>query len=204
MAIVTMKKLSLLALQSDKESIFDALIRTKSVEIKRSADIEACTRSDVAFSREKYAEKAARAEESIAYVAEQTANYNLAIKRNKAGQTDTPKLVAFNPVPLAIDRLARKHNKTGQIEMPKNGMLKPFTEVGFDYFLSFGGKVGQIESELSRVAELRAKIAENDSLLAQKRAEASRLALLAKLPHPTTRYQSTETSVISLMQMIIL
>ena len=83
MSIVTMKKLSLLAMKSDKDSIFDALIRTKSVELKRSADIEACTRSDVSLSREKYLAASARAEEYIAYVAEAADNYNALHKGNK-------------------------------------------------------------------------------------------------------------------------
>ena len=39
MAIVKMKKLTLLAMNADKESIFDALVKTKAVELKRSAPI---------------------------------------------------------------------------------------------------------------------------------------------------------------------
>ena len=91
MSIVTMKKLSLLAMKSDKDSIFDALIRTKSVELKRSADIEACTRSDVSLSREKYLAASARAEEYIAYVAEAADNYNALHKGNKSQKIDLPK-----------------------------------------------------------------------------------------------------------------
>ncbi len=65
MAIVTMKKLTLISVLSDKESIFDSLVKSACVELKRSADIDACTSSDVSAQRERLAEKIARTEEAI-------------------------------------------------------------------------------------------------------------------------------------------
>lgn len=84
MAIVKMKRLSLLALQSDKEAIFDALIRTKAVELRRSADIEPCVNVDTSAERERLAEKIKRAEEAVAYVTEQVERYNALHKTDKA------------------------------------------------------------------------------------------------------------------------
>ena len=55
MAIVTMKKLTLISVLSDKESIFDSLVKSACVELKRSADIDACTSSDVSAQRERLA-----------------------------------------------------------------------------------------------------------------------------------------------------
>ena len=64
MAIVKMKKLTLLAMNADKESIFDALVKTKAVELKRSADIDACTSPNVSADRETVLERIARVENS--------------------------------------------------------------------------------------------------------------------------------------------
>ncbi|MDE7455006.1 MAG: hypothetical protein K2M64_04175, partial [Clostridia bacterium] len=113
MAIVTIKKLTLLAMQQDKESIFDALVRTNSVEIKRSADVEACTRADVASAREKYAELSNRAEEIIRYVSEQANGYNKSCKRDKSAQ----------------------------VTVAKESFTSPLAEVNYDYFLNFGSNV---------------------------------------------------------------
>ena len=161
MAIVTMKKLSLLALQSDKESIFDALIRTQSVEIKRSADVEACTRTDVSLSREKYLEKVNRAEEAIAYVSENAAAYNR----------------------------IHKNDKAAQVTLPKGSFARPLTEIDYDYLLGFGQRVDSIDNDLARLGELRQSIAENEATLANKRSELQRLSLIANLPHPTSWYK---------------
>lgn len=173
MAIVTMKKLSLLGMQTDKDRIFDALIRTKSVELKRSADIEACTRFDVLSAREKYAEKTVKVEESIGYVAEVTANFNSLHKRDKSQQ----------------------------VNIPKESFARPLTEIDFDYFLGFGQRTGVIEEELSSLARIREAIAENEADLIQKRGELQRLKLIAKLPHPTNWYCDTESSAVRLMQL---
>ena len=39
MAIVTMKRMTLLAMQADKDKIYDALVRTNAVQLKRSTEI---------------------------------------------------------------------------------------------------------------------------------------------------------------------
>ncbi len=172
MSIVTMKKLSLLAMKSDKDSIFDALIRTKSVELKRSADIEACTRSDVSLSREKYLAASARAEEYIAYVAEAADNYNA----------------------------LHKGNKSQKIDLPKGSLARPLAEIDFDYFLGFGKNIERIENDIAEVAELRQAITANEAALTQKKSELARLQLVENLPHPTTWYKDTDSSVVRLMQ----
>lgn len=173
MAIVTMKKLSLLGMQADKDGIFDALIRTQSVEIKRSADVEACTRDDVSSAREKYAVDVTRVEESIAYVNQAADSYNSLHKKDKAQRVD----------------------------VPKGSFSRPLEEIGYDYFLGFGKHVERIEDDLSHLDEIRRQITANEAQLTQKKSDLSRLQLIANLPHPTTWYRDSESSLIRLMQL---
>lgn len=173
MAIVTMKKLSLLAMQCDKESIFNALIRTQSVDLKRSADIEACSRFDVSSEREKCAVDASRVEDAIAYVSECAVNYNAVHKRDKSQQ----------------------------ITVPSGSFARPLAEINYDYFLGFGQHIERIERDIEGVFEIRRNITANEAELAQKKNERQRLRLVSKLPHPTTWYADTESSTIRLMQL---
>lgn len=173
MAIVTMKKLSLLGMQTDKDGIFDALIRTQSVELKRSADVEACTRSDVLFAREKYAVDAARVEDSIAYVTEAVQAYNVFHKRDKSQK----------------------------VQLPKSSFARPRMEINYDLLLGFGQHVPRIEEDLTALAQIRQSVAQNEAALAQKKAELKRLSLISKLPHPTAWYSDTDSSVVRLMQL---
>lgn len=173
MAIVKMKKLTLLAMNADKESIFDALVKTKAVELKRSADIDACTSPNVSADRETVLERIARVENSIGYVSEQTEKFNAANKRVKSVQP---------------------------VKLPKNGFSRPLTEVGYDYFLSFGANAARIEQSLDNVSKLREQLSDIASALTQKETETARLNLVKNLPHPTTWYRDTESSTVQLMQ----
>ena len=83
MAIVTMKRLTLLALSADKEKIYDELCRSQSVHLKRSADIDSCVTVDESVALEKVMERTARVEEAISYVTETVDGYNAAHKRDK-------------------------------------------------------------------------------------------------------------------------
>ena len=158
MAIVKMKKLTLLAMNADKESIFDALVKTKAVELKRSADIDACTSPNVSAERETVLERIARVENSIGYVSEQTEKFNAANKRVKSVQP---------------------------VKLPKNGFSRSLTEVGYDYFLSFGANAARIEQSLDNVSKLREQLSDIASALTQKETETARLNLVKNLPHPT-------------------
>ena len=113
MGIVTMKRLTLLAMRADKEKIFNALAKTRSVELKRSADVEACTRVDVLSAREAYADKINRVEESLNYVAEAVTGYNQLYKHNKDVE---------------------------EVKLPNGSMARPLAEVDFDYFINFDKK----------------------------------------------------------------
>ena len=83
MAIVTMKRLTLLALTADKEKIYDELARSQSVHLKRSADIDSCVTVDQSVAVEKVLERTARVEEAIRYVTDVTESYNATHKRDK-------------------------------------------------------------------------------------------------------------------------
>ena len=169
MAIVKMKRLTLLAMDADKENIYDALIKCGSVQLKRSADIESCTSADVSSRREHVLSKVARVEECIGYVNEVVAAYNLAHKKDKT-----------------------------KIAVKKNSFTRPKTEIDFDYLLNFGQHADDIEKSLSTVNGLRDKIGELNALKAAKLSEHNKLSLYENLPHPTTWYADTASAVVQL------
>ncbi len=173
MAIVKMKKLTLLAMQADKESIFDALVKTNSVELKRSEDIASCVNYDVTAEREKIIERIARVENTIRYVTEQTEQFNLLNKRVKGAE---------------------------KVTVPKGSFSRPLAEIGYDYFLGFGANADRIEKSLESIAEIKDMLAENAAVTNAKQAELSRLSLIKNVPHATTWYQDTDTATVSLMQ----
>lgn len=173
MAIVTMKKLTLLAMQADKESIFDALVRTRSVELKRSENIESCVNYDVTAERERLIEKIARVENAITYVSEQTELYNLSNKRAKGVE---------------------------KVELPKGSFARPLPEIGCDYFLSFGSNAERMDMSIDSIAALRDTLANNTAEIAARQAEIARLSFIRNVPHPTSWYKDTDSSVVSLMQ----
>ncbi len=130
MAIVTMKRLSLLALKADKENIYNALIRTASVELKRCEDLPNCVVCDNSADREVVAERVKRAEEAVSYVSEQ------------------------------VDRFNATHAKSQAVTPDKNSFARPKTEVNFDDFIGFDKKAAAVEREISDLFALRDKLAE--------------------------------------------
>ena len=171
--IVKMKRLTLLASKADKDNIYDALIRTCSVQLKRSADIDSCTSVDVSTEREEVLAKIARVEESIRYVGEVAQNYNAVHKRDKSVQ----------------------------VTVEKGSFARPKKEIDFDYFLNFGQNVAQIEQTLDEAYKLRDSMAELNTLNAAKLAERDKLSLYESLPHPTAWYRDTASAIVQLSQL---
>ncbi len=172
MAIVKMKRLSLLAMKSDKDKIYDALIKSNVVQLKRSEDAHSAV--EVSVELEKQLSKVARVEDAISYLTETTAQYNAQNKRKK----DVEKA-----------------------EIPKNPFARPKTEIDFDYFLSFGKNAQKIEAALEQLFELKEKISKLQNACVQNRTEYKRLSLYKNLPHPTTWYADTDSAVVRLCQM---
>lgn len=171
MAIVTMKRLTLLAMDTDKETIFDALVRCGSVQLKRTAAIENCIVDDETAAREKTAERQRRVEEAIRFVTETVENVNASAKRGS------------------------------KVEVPKGSFARPRPEVVFDYFLSFGEHAGEVEAKLDEVAALHDKCDMLQAQAAQKRAEYAKLSVYEQLPHPAQWYHDTECAVVRLCQL---
>lgn len=174
MAIVKMKRMTLLAMQADKDKIFDALIRSNVVQLKRTAEVACCQTENPSVAMEKLLEKAGRAEESIAYLTAQTEAYNAENKRNPSVQ---------------------------KAEIPKTSLARPLMEIDFDFFLGFGKEQEELENQLNQLAKLRDKANELTTLLKQNEAEKERFLPLKDLPHPTTWYQNTSETVVQLSQL---
>lgn len=174
MAIVKMKKLTLFGMQLDKEAIFNALIKSKSAQIKRSADTDAVTPLNVAKDREKLIEKITAVEDAISFVKSQTETYNAENKKVK----DVEK-----------------------VKIPENGFARPLTEVTYDDFLSFGKNAQEIDNSVNELALLRTEIAELNSKFTQLQGEYDKLYAYRNLPHPTNHYTDTENAFVRLCQL---
>lgn len=68
MAIVTMKKFTLVALDCDKQALYDEMIRTGCVELTESAEVEQCFRTDSTAEIKKLQESIAAVEEGIDWI----------------------------------------------------------------------------------------------------------------------------------------
>ena len=174
MSIVKMKKLYLLGMLADKDRIFDALVRSNVVQLKRTDELPSCNVENVSSSVEELMVKVNHVEDAVRYLNEQTELFNEENKRNKTVQP---------------------------VKMPKNSFARPLTEIDYDYFLGFGENVEQIEKDLSALSELRDKIAQLENNLAQNRAERDKWLPYEGLPHPTTWYKNTASAVVQLSQL---
>lgn len=165
-----MKQLSLLALQADKDNIYDSLIRSKSVQIKRCVDIVGGSTVDTSLQVSQLQQRIDRAENAISVVLSKAEQYN-------------------------------STHKGDDVSLPKGSFARPLQEVKFDDYLAFGNNVDEVENGLD---ELDTAL-NNLSALQQDRASAqSNLANVteyASLPHPTTWYKDTQTTIIRLCQL---
>ena len=173
MAIVKMKRLTLLAMNADKENIYDALVRTNCVQLKRSADIDSLSSVDMSSEREAVLAKIARVEDCIRYVSQVATAFNVTHKRDK----------------------------DAKVTLPKNSFSRPKAEIDFDYFLSFGQNAEQIEQSLANLSNLKDEVAQLRSLKATKQLDYDKLSLYRALPHPTTWYKDTEFATVQLSQL---
>lgn len=172
MAIIKMKRLTLLALNADRDNIYNAIVRSNCVQLKRSADIESFVEKDESQAREKVLASVSRVEESIRYVEEVADKFNSAHKKREE-----------------------------KIAIQKNSFARPKTEIDFDYYLGFGKHSEAIEQSLSVLDGFRESIMRLETLKTQCEAELSKLELYRELPHPTDWYRDTETSLVRLSQL---
>ncbi len=170
MAIVTMKRFSLIALKADKETIFDAVIRSGLVQLKRTDDVQPTVEPCDSQAYEKLAEKIAALENAVSYVSSQATKFNLAAKKAKS-QT---------------------------MQIPKPSFARPLEEITYDDFLSFGKNAQSIDEELALLAELQDKLASLQSKRDQIVAEHKSTLLYEGLPHSTDWYKNTETTLVRL------
>ena len=169
MAIVTMKRLTLLALSEYKEQIFDELARSQSVQLKRSADIDNCVSVSQSLALEKVLEKTARVEETIRFVTE-----------------------------MATVENAKQRDKSKKVEIPKNSLARPKSEIDFDYFLSLGSHAEILDAAIGELFRLRDELSQYEAERVTLIARRDALTLINKLPHPTTWYKNTDSAIVQL------
>lgn len=172
MAIVKMKRMTLLAMKCDKDKIFDALIKSNVVQLKRTEEISRCTTEISEETVQRFSEKARRAEEAMDYLKDFAAYFNVV---NKASDV--------------------------KAEIPKSSFARPLMELDFDFFLNFGSKQTEIEEKLEQLRQAREKVVETENLLKQNATETQKFALYENLPHPTTWYADTDSTLVRLAQL---
>lgn len=160
----------MLAVKSDKENMYNALIRTGCVQLKRSADICDCKREVPQKQLEEYRVKAARIEEAMAFLRQQTELYNI------------------------------KKAKADRAEIPKNSFARPKKEVDYDFFLGFGKNSAEVERQADGLDEEARQLSETDSQLLQLDSQIEKYLPYEALPHPTTWYRDTVTTLVRLCQ----
>ena len=171
MAIVKMKRLTLIALNADRDDIYNAIARCGLVQLKRTADIDSLTAADKSQEREKILSDIARVEEAITFVSETAERYNAA------------------------------HKGKGKVEVPKNGFARPKTEIDFDCYLGFGQRVSETERSLAEIYALKNKLSALTLSFNKYQAELSGLKPYLELTHPASWYRNTETAVVQLSQL---
>lgn len=162
-----------MALNADRDNIYDALIRSKSVQLKRTADIDSFENADESSAREKVLANVSRVEEAIAFVSET----------------------------VEVNNAAHKRDKDKQVKLEKNSFAYPKTEINADYFLGFGSHVNDIEANIAEVYELKNKMAQLRALSTQKTNELDALRPYRSLTHAASWYRNTATSVVQLSQL---
>lgn len=174
MAIVKMKRMTLLAMQCDKDKIFDALIKSNVVQLKRTEEIDRCQTVRSPDVVQSYAEKVRLAEDAMAYLSEFSDAFNAEFKRD---------------------------SEVEKAQLPKSSMRCPKQEETFQQFLQFGKQQSVVEDQLQSLQNLRQQIAQLQADLVQNQTETNNFQLIADLPHPTTWYQSTEWAEVRLCQL---
>ena len=165
MAIVTMKKFTLVALHSDKEAILNAFSKSKLVQLAETAELDKATSKECSESQEKIAERIALVEDAVAYVKEGVMRYNASFKG-----TDGYK----------------------KVTVPKNSMAAPKTELSFDAFMQMEQGQDQLMVYVEELNQLRNQKAELEAKLSKLNTEIDKFSLYRDLPHPTTWYKDTQ------------
>lgn len=163
-----MKRLSLLAMKTDKEDIYNALIRCQAVELKRTEDIADCCVSLDTDACNDIAEKIKRVDDATAYVGEVVEQYNAICAKSQA------------------------------VVPAKNTFARPKTELSFDDFVNFSHRATQIEADLTQLFQLRERISQLKQSVAQNDNEQANLQPYKNLPHPTTWYADTDCALVRL------
>lgn len=165
MAIVTMKKFTLVALHSDKEAILNAFSKSKLIQLAESAELDKATSKENSESQENIAERIALVEDAVAYVKEGVMKYNASFKG-----TDGYK----------------------KVTVPKNSMAAPKTELSFDAFMQMEDGQAELIGYVEELSQLRNQKAELEAKLSKLNTEIEKISLYRELPHPTTWYRDTQ------------
>ena len=171
MAIVTMKKFTLVALNSDREAILNAFSKSKLVQLAESAELDKATSKENSESQEKIAERIALVEDAVAYVKEGVMRYNASFKG-----TDGYK----------------------KVTVPKNSMAAPKTELSFESFMQMEQGQAELMGYVEELSQLRNQKAELEAKLSKLNTEVDKFSLYRELPHPTTWYKDTQNVLVQI------
>ena len=170
--IVEMKKLVLLGHRSDRHKLFEALHKSKMVEIASAEEYPCTERLDNTAKTEKFREKTARLDAVFAFLKEEGRTADRLVKKTRKDENpftyDAPKK---NPLAPSVVRI--KYDEFMDISTRETDLLY---------------KVDEIEEMISQQNEL---VARRNKLLG----EIERISLYSTVETPFAAFRGTETTV---------
>lgn len=171
MAIVTMKKLTVVGMIKNRESLFDALIATQCIQLKQPREQEGCQVMLDSISYDKLLTQASRIEETINYITNTVSLYNIDYKKSSD----------YQPITIA-----------------KPSISRPLREVTYGQLSAMENIIKQLFAKIEKIENLRQEILSANANIANIKSQISRLNLYSKLPKPIDSYCDTDNTTVLL------
>ncbi len=167
MALVSMSKLTFIGLQKEKDTLYDVLISSQSVQLSPVAHIDACTT-----------------------VADSGRLERLLIDSDSISS-------AISHITQTVDKYNEVHKKDDgftKYVVPTTTMARPLVEMSYQQLSGTADSMTEIMDMVSSVEQLRAQISNSTARISQIDSEIERLQLYKTLSHPITSYTDTDTT----------
>ncbi len=170
MSIVKMKKLTLVGLVKDKDKLFDAIIKSKAVQLYDVDDIQEDSKK-VSSDREKLLEQLTDIQSVVEYVCTEVKAYN------------------------ADNKSTKNFHK---VELERPTVSRPFVEMSYQQFVDMYSDYQPLLQHAQTVKQMRDKRIELTVELNKLNQQLSKLQLYRNLRHPTGYYCDTASSFVRL------
>lgn len=167
MAIVKMKRLMLLGLESDKNQILDQVVKTQSIQLKNDIVVENFVATDTSVQQAQYQEELLRVNNAISSVCEFVNKINYQTKDKK-------------------DHLA----------IPKTTMARPMLETTIEDLMSLSKIQNEVQEQLDTIEGAKESMATLNNELTRLSGEVEKTKLYLPLRTNLAFYQDTQNTFI--------